>query len=483
MTRLGRIAKNSAILLAAQVYSTLTLFIYIPLLTRYLGSANYGRYNYAYAFVGLFQVLAFLGTHQILIRETARHKEKAGLYLGNLLIIKVVLTALTMALILFAASLRGLTSEDLLIIAICATEMLIRIYANANISIYRAYQRMEYELLVLVVDRSVGLLGILLVMYLRLDLVAVFLAFLASAIIRGLVSFYITLVKFVRPRFQLDLSLWKHFMVASTPIGISLGIQRVYERGGTVILEAARSITEVGLFGASVRIYTMTGLGATSLLGALFPVFSELAVQSGDGLVRAYQATLKFFLLFSLAICGVVLFGADFITAIILGPEFTQSSVALRILAPAVVFAFLGYLASFLLRSADHQGKDTANWGLSLAANLVLSLVLIPRYGLSGAALALLISEAVFGILGLTAVTRYISPLPGRKVFLGPLACGLLTAAIMVPLQRYPFPVAFLVGAIVYLTSIYAFGILNPREKRLIREVASSVAPSGRKSR
>ena len=481
--RLGRIAKNSAILLVAQVYSTLTLFIYIPLLTRYLGRDNYGRYNYAYAFVGLFQVLAFLGTHQILIRETARDKQKAGLYFGNLLVIKVILTAITMALILSAASLRGLTSEDLLIIAICATEMLIRIYANANVSIYRAFQRMEYELLVLVVDRSVGLVGILVVIYLRLDLVAVFLAFLASAMIRGIVSFYITLVKFVRPRFQLDLSLWKYFMAASTPIGVSLGIRRVYERGGTVILEAARSITEVGLFGASLRIYTMTGLGATSLLAALFPVFSELAVQSGDRLVKAYQATLKFLLLFSLAICGVILFGADFITAIILGPEFAQSSAALRILAPAVVFAFLGHLASFLLRSADHQGKDTANWGLSLAANLVLSIVLIPRFGLAGAAFALLVSEAVFGILGLTAVTRHISPLPGRKVFLGPLACGLLTAAIMVPLQRFTFPVSFLVGAIVYLTSIYAFGILSAREKELVRDMAGSVAPSWRSSR
>jgi O-antigen/teichoic acid export membrane protein len=298
-----------------------------------------------------------------------------------------------------------------------------------------------------------------------------------------LVSFYITLVKFVRPRFHLNLSLWKHFMAASTPIGVSLGIQRVYERGGTVILEAARSITEVGLFGASLRIYTMTGLGATSLLGALFPVFSELAVQSGDGLLKAYQATLKFLLLFSLAICGVILFGAEFITTIVLGPEFAQSSVALRILAPAVVFAFLGYLASFLLRSADQQRRDTANWGLSLAANLALSLVLIPRYGLVGAALALLISEAVFGILGLTVVTRHIAPLPGRKVFLGPLACGLLTAAIMVPLQRFPFPVSFLVGAVAYLTSIYVFGILNPREKKLIRDVASSVAPWRRRSR
>jgi O-antigen/teichoic acid export membrane protein len=361
--------------------------------------------------------------------------------------------------------------------------MLIRIYANVNVSIYRAFQRMEYELFVLIVDRSVGLIGILLVIYLRLDLVAVFLVFLASAIVRGIVSFYITLVKFVSPRFQTDLALWRRLMAASMPIGISLGIQRIYERAGTVILEGTRSIAEVGLFGGSLRIYTMTGLGASSLLGALFPVFSELAVSSGEGLVKAYQATLKFLLLFSLAICGVMLFGADFITAIILGPEFAQTSVALRILAPAVVFSFLGYLASFVLRSADHEAKDTANWGLSLATNLLLNLVLTVRYGFVGAAYALLISEAVLGILGLTMVTRYVSPLPRWEVFLGPLACGLVSAAIMVPLQRFTFPVSFLVGAIVYLTSIYAFGILSGKEKKLIENVARSVVPWWRNPR
>ena len=79
-----RVAKNSAVLFLAQAYSTLTLFVYIPLLTRYLGQDGYGRYSYAYAFVGLFQVVAILGIHEIFIRETARKKEEAGLYFGNL---------------------------------------------------------------------------------------------------------------------------------------------------------------------------------------------------------------------------------------------------------------------------------------------------------------------------------------------------------------------------------------------------------------
>lgn len=472
-----RIAKNSLLLFLAQAYSALTLFIYIPLLTRYLGQENYGRYNYAYAFVGLFQVLAFLGTHQILIRETARDKEKAGLYFGNVLVIKLILAAITMGLILFAANLREFTPEDRLIVYICAAEMMIRIYANVNVSIYRAFQRMEYEFLLLFIDRSVALIGVLFVIYFRLGLIAIFLAFLASAVTRGIASFTISLVKFVKPRFRLQLSLWKYFLAASIPIGISLAIQRIYERQGTVILEGKRNIAEVGLFGGALRIYQLTNLAASSFIGALFPVFSELATSSEGRLIKTYQTGLKFLLLLSLPICGVIIFWADDLTRVILGPEFVKTSVALRILAPAIIFSFLGYLSSSLLRSADQQGKDTMNWGLSLVMNLLLNLLLTPRYGFRGTALALLISEAIFSSLSLIMVIRYISPISTREVFLGPLVCGLVSGVIVLALQSLIFPTSFIVGGIVYLSSIYLLGILNEREKGFIRELVVAAVP------
>lgn len=471
MIRPRRVAKNSAVLFLAQAYSTLTLFIYIPLLTRYLGQDDYGRYSYAYALVGLFQVLAFLGTHQIFIRETARNKEKAGLYFGNLLVLKAILAAATMTLILSAAILRGLTSEDLLIIGICAAEMMIRIYVNLNVSIYRAFEKMEYEFLLLFIDRSVGLIGILLVIHLRLGLVAIFVAFLASAVVRGIVSFSITLAKFVKPRLGVDFSLWKYFLVASIPIGMSLGIQRIYERQGVVILGGTRGVAEVGLFAGALRIYRLTNLAASSLIAALFPVFSQLAISSQERLAKMYQTGLKFLLLLSLPICGAIMIWADDIVLLVLGPEFVTTSVALRILAPAVPISFLGYLSSSVLRSADRQARDTINWGSALVINLLLNLVLTPRYGFVGAALALLISEAVFGSLSVIVAMRYVSPISRRQAFLGPLACGLIAGTIMFALQRFVFPVSLAVGGIVYLTSIYLLGILDARETELIREL------------
>jgi O-antigen/teichoic acid export membrane protein len=472
-----RVAKNSAVLFLAQAYSTLTLFIYIPLLTRYLGKAGYGRYSYAYAFVGLFQVLALLGIHEIFIRETARHREKAGLYFGNLLVLKAILTAATMALILCAATLRGLTSEDLLIIGICAAEMMIRIYANLNVSVFRAFEKMEYELVLMFIDRTVGLIGILLVIHFRLGLTAVFLAFLASAVVRGIVCFSFTLAKFVRPRFGLDLSLWKSFLVASIPIGISLGIQRVYERQGTVILEGTRGVSEVGLFSGALRIYSLANVAAASLVGALFPVFSQLAISSQERLAKMYQTGLKFLLLVSLPLCGAIMICADDIALLILGPEFAATSVALRILAPAIPISFLGYLSSYTLRSADHQAKDTMIWASSLAINLLLNVVLTPRYGLVGAASALLTSETVFCLLSLVVVTRYVCPVSTREVFLRPLACGLIAGIAVLALQRFPFPVSLTVGGIVYLTSIFLLGILNAKEMALIRELVVTILP------
>lgn len=476
MATAGRIARNSFFLFSSQGYTALIVLLYIPILTRYLGPEDYGRYNYAYAFVGLFQVLAFLGLHTILVREAARDKERAGLYFGNVLVVKLLLSLLTLGLLLLATWWQAPSAEERLIIYLAAAEMLIRIYGNANISVFRAFQRMEYEFAVDFVDATVALAGVLLVVYFQLGLVAVFAAFLVSGIARTLTGFALNLARFVKPRFQIDRGIWRRFLGESTPIGVSMGLQRVYERQGTVILQGIRGSTEVGFLGGPLRIYRLMDIGVQSVVGALFPMFSQLAVSDRERLRETYSTALKLLILLSLPLSSLLFVFAPEIVFIILGPDFGESVLALQILATAVVFSFLGFLFSFLLRAIDRQREDTANWFLALALNLGLSYFLISQYGFAGAGLALAISEGVFAVVGLLLVSRHLPTISPKDTWFKPLACGFAAIIVLLALRGLSPLAALLASGLVYLISIIILDVLNASEKRLLSDLAFSFA-------
>lgn len=476
MIRTTRIAKNSFFLFISQGYIALTVFLYIPLLTRYLGQEGYGRYNYAYAFIGIFQVLASLGLHQILVREVARDKERAGLYLGNSLVIKLLLSAITLGVIALAVALRGPRPADILIMSLATGEMLLRIYGNVNLSIFRAFQRMEYELLVDFVDGTIGLVGVVMAVYFQLGLVAVFLAFFLAAVARTLTSFLIGLILFAKPQFQMDKAIWKHFLGESTPIGVSMGLQRGYERQGTVILEGMRGSAEVGLLGGPLRIYRLMDIVTQSVVGALFPMFSSLAVSKKQALVEAYQTAFKLLALLSLPLAGFLLIFAEQITSLLLGPDFVAATDLLRLLAPAIIFSFLGFLFSFLLRAIDRQRVDTMNWGLALLLNFALSYLLIAPLGFMGAGFALFISEAIFCLAGYLLVSRYLPRISLKESLVKPLACGIIAGATLFFLRQISFPVAFLASGLAYLAAISLLNVLNHQEREMLNGLAEALA-------
>lgn len=476
VARAARITKNSFFLFASQGYSAFTLFLYIPLLTRYLGQEGYGRYNYAYAFIGIFQVLASLGLHQILVREMARDKDRSGLYLGSALFIKLLLSVITLGVLALAVALRGPRPEDLLIMSLAAAEMLVRIYGNVNLSLFRAFQRMEYELLVDFVDGTVGLVGVVLAVYFQLGLVTVFLAFFLAAVARTLTSFTIGVMLFVKPRFQMDKAIWKRFLGESTPVGVSMGLQRAYERQGTVLLEGMRGSAEVGLLGGPLRIYRLMDIVAQSVVGALFPLFSSLAVSKRETLSQAYQTAFKLLTLFSLPIAGFLLIFAEEITSFLLGPDFAPATDLLRLLAPAIVFSFLGFLFSFLLRAIDRQGVDTINWALALLLNFALSYLLIAPLGFMGAGLALFTSEAIFCLGGFLLVSRYLPQISWSESLLKPLACGSIAWAPLFFLREIFLPIPLLASGLVYLAAILLLGVLNDRERAMLNGLAWALA-------
>lgn len=133
----------------------------------------------------------------------------------------------------------------------------------------------------------------------------------------------------------------------------------------------------------------LTGL-ATPVLLLLFPYAARLVV-TGEGLWRIRERALRLLPAAAVLLTVLALFGAAPVAAAV--SRFGEGLASLRILLIAVPMYFVNAIELHLRSAEDRNGEVVAIGTLVLVLNVALNLVLIPRFGLNGAAWALTATE------------------------------------------------------------------------------------------
>lgn len=174
-------------------------------------------------------------------------------------------------------------------------------------------------------------------------------------------------------------------------IGISNAFGTLNARIGLLMLAAFARAAEVGLFSAGYRFFELGVAVAVTLAAPMVPVFGRAA---GAGTLLP-QARLAFRLVLSVAGPGTVAAWvlADPVIRLAFGSDYAASVTVLRIaalMATAMIAATILFCALIAL---GRTGFAVAFGATGCAVNTLLCLVLVPRFGATGAALAALAAE------------------------------------------------------------------------------------------
>lgn len=167
-----------------------------------------------------------------------------------------------------------------------------------------------------------------------------------------------------------------------------------YSRLGVLLLRRVGSLATVGQYYTALKIteplVTLAGAFSTSA----FPVLTRL-VHAGDA-AAARRRFVKYSVrsaVFCSALAGTLTVGAEAVLRWI-GPESVAATGALIALGWATVFMFQNQLSTSLINAFGKFHYVTAISAVNLAVFLVLCYLLVPGLGATGAALALLGTEA-----------------------------------------------------------------------------------------
>lgn len=361
---------------------------------RYLGPEGYGSLSFAGSYVMLFSALAMFGLESIVVRELVQQPEQERTVLGATFLIRFV--AGICAYLLALGLLLFIRPGDwilLLLVALLGSSLLLQAFETVDLW-FQSRVLSRYSVICRSTAFILSSVAKVALVLCNFSLVAI----VAATAFETLLAALLLVIAYRRQSgigisgWQRDPARLRSLLTTSVPMVLSGIVLMIYLRVDQVMLGVLASQTEVGLYAAAVRISEIWYFIPTAIVSSVFPGLIEL--RSGkpelfeQQLQRLYN--LLSFLGYAVALPVTVL--APWLVKLLFGAAYQQSALLLSVLIWAGLFANLS-----VVRNAHFIALD---WGRSLlwatslgaASNVLLNLLLIPRYGALGAAIATCLS-------------------------------------------------------------------------------------------
>lgn len=244
---------------------------------------------------------------------------------------------------------------------------------------------------------------------------------------------------------------------------------------------------QVGLYGASLKTAALVGFTLQATNAIFSPLLAHLhGTGELEHLRSLYRTVARWCFTLALPIfLGCLLFGHELLG--LWGPEFVAAWPALVLLAGAqLVNVSTGAAGSMLIMGA-RQKIELANSILALILGLALDILLIPRFGILGAAVGAGVSMSAVNLLRVVQVQRLWGANPFSVHYLKPLTVGAFSAAALYGVERWGIaalgwgPRAGLAIGLPLLGLLYLCGLRLAGFEADDREVAKSLLRRGRR--
>lgn len=193
---------------------------------------------------------------------------------------------------------------------------------------------------------------------------------------------------------------WKAVIALSWPFGLAAFAHLVYYQSDIVLLKYLDSDASAGIYNiAFLVISAIYLLPAVIYQKYLLPKIHRWSIQEPARVKSVFnQGSIAMLLLGLLFLVGIWI-AADWGVALLFGKSYAEAAYILKALSFSVPFMFVAFSAGAVLVTQNHMKLKVQLMLLVALLNVVLNLVLIPKYGMMGAASATITSNALLATL------------------------------------------------------------------------------------
>jgi O-antigen/teichoic acid export membrane protein len=185
----------------------------------------------------------------------------------------------------------------------------------------------------------------------------------------------------------------------AAPVALNSVVSLIMVWTDLFLLGVFTDASTVGVYRGCMQIVFVFDLVWNACSAATAPIYPVLLADGRHAQMQeTYSAAVRFSTLLAVPIAMIIFSNSGDILGL-LGPGFAKGALALVVLACGQFIKVVFGNASVVLIVGGRQGLEAANGAIGAGLNLMLNLLLVPRYGLMGAAIATATSLIALGVL------------------------------------------------------------------------------------
>lgn len=467
-----KIFGNASWLVISQVIITFCTFIWTILIARYLGVEEYGIYGFAISLTGILLIVADFGINTHIVREVATDNGIASKYLGNAIPLKSIFAAAAFLLTAAILFLMGCDEITITVTLLFAVQMVVLSFINLYKGAFQAFEEVKYQGIAESLWHVILLVFIIISIYSDLGIFSIVISYIISNVI-ALAYLHHTLNRnIVRPKYELDREFSRKIIIASMPFAITGILYCAYYYIDIIMLEHLVGSYAAGIYNAAYKLIPVQNI-LVSIYGAIFfPVMSKFFKNQDGMLMFAYEKSIKCLLMLVIPLSVLIVIYSPDLIGIIYGAEYESASTVLAILIWNLSLLFILAPGTNLLNSSHKEVAVNVIYLVGGVFNVIVNLILIPRFSYYGAAVSTILSYALIMVIQRIVIYRLGHSFNGRfhidilKIIVGSLILGVIFHFFTLNIW-----IALPVAMIIYFPLINLLGTFDSDDVRIIKEI------------
>ena len=408
------IFKGSLIIFIFKILGAASLFLTYIMIPRYYGVEIFGIFNLTFALIMVATVLSRIGLDIYVVRVIATLKDKRdiSLFLKSILKILFITSILvTLAMLLLSDTINEylfksieatpyLTLLAIMVLPYTLFNVLVEVFrALDDIKIYSFFRNLSQ-------NGSIALLLAISILF-SLNWNPIYILFSTITLIT--LSLITVLYRFLKKR---DISILvkgvyqEKILKHSYPMFLTASVMFLMGYVDSFMISYYLDEYHVGIYGACISLSMIITFIPMAIGGYISPKVAQAYSNKETQQVKSiFKDSVKLIAITTIPIFIVILYFSDFFLGLF-GQEFTVATITLMIVSIGYLSESLCGPVGFILNMTDNQHLFMKILLISLFINILFNALLIPIYGINGAAIALMLSMLFWTLSSLIVLKR-----------------------------------------------------------------------------
>lgn len=407
MSNSNRFLKNTVWQVAGNVCRMIVSFLVTIISTRYLGPSNFGVLNYVSSYVTFFTSIIGLGINGVIIHELVVRRDENntwekrdgwdenGTVLGTAIMFRLVTGVI--GVIAFYGVIYMAQGDDPVTMTVAALQAIQLPFLCLDTLRYWYDSYMESKYPVWVETMASLAASVYKIFLLATGKGVEWFAFATSLdiIVLG-VSYLLIYYRQKGPRLRFSGQMAKHLLRLSGMFILANIMGVAYSQMDRIMIREMLGSDElVGLYSAAINTCSLVGFVPISVLNSGRPLVVEAKARSAELFQLRFRQLVAVIMWICIAYSLVATVFSKLIIYILYGEAYLDASVCLQIGVWYTAFSYVGSAMHIWLVCEDKNKYALLFCAMGTAANLFLNFMLIPSWGINGAAFATLVTQVL----------------------------------------------------------------------------------------